>query len=293
MGSVLLALFAAVVAALVVLCSSSVARLSGFFLVLYPSPRRVADPTSYCRTDCATPSNDKANHVGGYLAWILSEEENNDVMSLIYEQAVSVVPVAGYLVLGGSRKSSGTTFYWNEYPAQVLGNNPLGIAFYEGVNRSTGTGTTHPINGMYNFFLAGQPDNDAKNENILCFIRDPNAWGWNDMRIVSVRGVTSSATLTAMTVIGRLSRFSSSTRSVLTHVLTSTVTQTRSPSVAGSNTLYTASQHATLSPSTTQWSCTAAVADFLSDFFRKSRTTVGRVSVACQAVTMFVWWRVW
>jgi hypothetical protein len=95
MCSVSLALFAAVVAAFTVLCSSSVTRLSGFFLVVYPSPRRVADARSYCRSDCATPSNDKANHLGGYLGWILTEEENDEVMSLIYEQAVSVVPSDG------------------------------------------------------------------------------------------------------------------------------------------------------------------------------------------------------
>jgi hypothetical protein len=63
-----------------------------------------------------------------------------------------------------------------------------------------------------------------------------------------------------MTATVHICRSSSLTQSVRAHISLSTVTLKRSPSVTVSDTPYTASQRTTASPSTTQWSCAAAVA---------------------------------
>lgn len=36
-----------------------------------------------CRKECAIPANDKQDLVGGYLAWIMSAEEDSEVKAMV------------------------------------------------------------------------------------------------------------------------------------------------------------------------------------------------------------------
>ncbi|CUG06551.1 membrane-associated protein, putative [Bodo saltans] len=128
-----------------------------------------------CRGECAIPANDKQLLVGGNMAWIMSVDENKEVVNLINEVGF----VSGdSIALGGSRSPSGSTWYWAEQSPQILGRSPQGIPFYEGVTARQGGYALR-----YQNFLSGEPSNSSGRETQVAFIFKQSRWGWNDANV--------------------------------------------------------------------------------------------------------------
>ncbi|CUG85549.1 membrane-associated protein, putative, partial [Bodo saltans] len=156
---------------------------SDFFIVMNSTLAAGGGVAVNCRRECEKPANDKRLLVGGFMAWITSAAENGAVANLIGSTSFT-----GFLALGGSRNPSNTTWYWTEYPAQVLGRSPRGIPFYEGVTMSQGGRALGYAN-----FLNLEPNNAPNSmtpgqETQVCF-QFSQQLGWNDASVFDI-GIT-------------------------------------------------------------------------------------------------------
>ncbi|CUE62223.1 Hypothetical protein, putative, partial [Bodo saltans] len=158
-------------------CCGTITSPSDFFLVVYPSPRASSNPQFQCRSDCANPANDNAEHIGGFVAWIFSSQDNNQMVSLL-----TISTTGGSFTLGGNRQPSSLTWYWNEYPPKVLSRNALGVPFWQGAVGGSA------INNLYNNFQFGNPSNSNAGETQLSIHYSSGVFGWND---ISVSAATS------------------------------------------------------------------------------------------------------
>jgi hypothetical protein len=142
-----------------------------FFFAPLPLDASLSDGIqSLCRTACANTSQD-ANHLGGYVAWILSLEENNAVFDLTSSLAKQP-GVLSYFVLGGNRRTqvggtNGTVWYWTEAPAQILAQDQRGLPFYNGSSENG----THL---RYANFTPGEPNNASETQ--LVFTNTTGMW---------------------------------------------------------------------------------------------------------------------
>jgi hypothetical protein len=74
-----------------------------FFLAPLPADNgSAAKIQASCRPACANISNDHAHHLGGYVAWILTEEEEKTVFELT-KTFSSYRYRYSYFVFGGNR----------------------------------------------------------------------------------------------------------------------------------------------------------------------------------------------
>jgi hypothetical protein len=145
-----------------------------FFFASLPLNAPLSDGIqSLCRTACANTSHD-ANHLGGYVAWILSLEENNAVFELTSSLAKQP-GVLSYFVLGGNRRTqtggtNGKVWYWTEFPAQMIAHNQRGLPFYNGTSEAG-----RPL--RYTNFTPGEPNNALDTQLVFT-----NTTGmWNDL----------------------------------------------------------------------------------------------------------------
>lgn len=118
----------------------------------------------------------KAEAHDAFVAWILSDAEN-DMVSSLFEQAAAP---SSYYILGGNRRApvtgalSGTIWYWTERPTQFIAQDTRGLPFYENnLNQKGGS-----LLG-YAKFDVDEPNNLGGSETQLSF--DASTGKWNDL----------------------------------------------------------------------------------------------------------------
>ncbi|CUG86604.1 membrane-associated protein, putative [Bodo saltans] len=117
----------------------------------------------------------KAEAHDAFVAWILSDAEN-DMVSSLFEQAAAPF---SYYILGGNRRApvtgalSGTIWYWTERPTQFIAQDTRGLPFYKNLNQKGGS-----LLG-YAKFDVDEPNNLGGSETQLSF--DASTGKWNDL----------------------------------------------------------------------------------------------------------------
>jgi hypothetical protein len=146
---------------------------TSFFLAPLPTINDNLNIQANCRTACANISNDDAQHLRGYVAWILSEDED----MAVHELTKTYSNISNF-VLGGNRRTpsggiDGSIWYWTEFPAQWIAHDARGLPFYNGTTWTNGSAL------RYANFSAGEPNMYDKFETQLTFLA---TGGWNDAR---------------------------------------------------------------------------------------------------------------
>jgi hypothetical protein len=166
----------AVVFSLLAVASMSLDYNASFFFAPLLLSDRSGNTQIKCRAACADISNDHALHLGGYVAWILSKEENDAAAAVLpaalLQTGLSTPPV--YVVLGGNRwTSNSAVWYWTEFPAQWIAHDARGLPFYSGVTKTNGPAP------WYANFGVNEPNNYLGNETQLALLAGTGTW--NDL----------------------------------------------------------------------------------------------------------------